>query len=172
MKYKNITMLGDNDTCRFLLEISGDNPIIMIGANPSTANESKPDKTVTNALGIAERNGFDGLILLNIYAQRATYPSGLHQECDLNLHKRNMDVVKSILKRVEHPKVLLCYGNVIIKRKYLKSCLKDILSLFPSDTSWRKMDELTVLGNPRHLSRLSLKAQMTNAEDYINNLIH
>lgn len=172
MEYKNINMIGDKDSCRFLLEIPGTNPIIMIGANPSVANESRADKTTSMAMRIAERNGFDGVILLNIYAQRATHPKALHQDCDITLHNMNMDVIKNFLRRIQYPTVLICYGNVIHERKYMKTCLRDILCIFPNNTSWRKMGNLTVCGNPRHLSRLPLNAEMTDACDYVINFLN
>ncbi len=90
MEYKNINMIGDKDSCRFLLEIPGSNPIIMIAANPSVANECQADKTTSMAMKIAERYGFDGVILLNVYAQLATHPTALHQDCDITLHNKNL----------------------------------------------------------------------------------
>lgn len=165
-------MIGDRHSCRFILEIPGTNPIIMIGANPSTANETRVDKTTSMAMKIARRNGFDGVILLNTYAQRATHPKALHQDCDITLHNKNIDAIKDVIRGIQHPTVLICCGNVILKRKYMKTCLRDILSVFPSNTSWRKMGNLTVCGNPRHLSRLPLKTEMTDACEYVLNFIN
>ena len=63
MKYENITMIGDNDKVRYLLKKEGSKPLVVIGVNPSTANDDRPDATMTRVLGIAERNGIRMLIV-------------------------------------------------------------------------------------------------------------
>ena len=41
----------------------------VIGINPSTANEEKPDRTIGRVMGFAEENGFDGFAMINLYPQ-------------------------------------------------------------------------------------------------------
>lgn len=171
MKYDNVKMIGDCDTVRFLLEIPGDNQIVIIGANPSTANESEPDRTVTMAMSIAERYNYNGVVFLNLYAQRSTNPNELDPAINQPLHAKNLEIIKSVLKRIERPSVLLCFGDLVLKRPYLTSILHEILTIFPCCTSWFKMGDLTMNGNPRHLSRLSHSTQMTNAFNYVSKII-
>ena len=47
------------------------------GLNPSTADETKDDPTVKRCINRAKRMGFDGMIMLNIFAYRSTDPQGL-----------------------------------------------------------------------------------------------
>ena len=67
MKYENVKMVGDNDKARYVLRKDGERPLIVVGLNPSTANEAKADATMARVMGIAERNGFDSFIMLNLY---------------------------------------------------------------------------------------------------------
>ena len=62
---------------RFVLELAGDHPLIAVGLNPSTANEEHPDPTVRKMIGFAERAGYDGLVILNLSSERATYKQRL-----------------------------------------------------------------------------------------------
>ena len=77
MKYENVRMTGDNDKVRYVLRKDGDRPLVVVGLNPSTANEAKADATMTRVMGIAERNGFDSFIMLNLYPQRTPTRQGL-----------------------------------------------------------------------------------------------
>lgn len=53
---------------------AGDRFVSFIGLNPSTADETKNDPTVTRCINYAKRWGFDGMYMLNIFAYRATDP--------------------------------------------------------------------------------------------------
>ena len=52
MKYENVRMTGDNDKVRYVLRKDGDRPLVVVGLNPSTANEAKADTTMTRVMGI------------------------------------------------------------------------------------------------------------------------
>lgn len=45
-----------------------------IGLNPSTADESVPDNTVTRCIRFAKGWGYDGYVMLNLFALRETDP--------------------------------------------------------------------------------------------------
>lgn len=53
------------------------NPLVFIMLNPSTADHTDDDPTIRRCLGFAEANGYDGIIVLNLYALRSTDPQGL-----------------------------------------------------------------------------------------------
>jgi len=48
--------------------------LCVIGLNPSTADETKNDPTITRCIGFAKRWGYNGLIMLNAFAFRSTCP--------------------------------------------------------------------------------------------------
>jgi hypothetical protein len=48
-------------------------PLFLVaGLNPSTADELKPDPTITRCMGFAAREGCGGLLMVNAYAWRET----------------------------------------------------------------------------------------------------
>ena len=67
--------------------------------------------------------------MLNVYPQRATNPNDMHIERDENLVQTNLWHIRDISQRYSNCDVLLAYGNLITKRKYLKICLNEILEL-------------------------------------------
>ena len=151
MKYENVKMTGDNDIVRYALRKDGEKPLVVIGLNPSTANEAKADPTMTCVMGIAERNGFDGFVMLNLYPQRATDPAGLDRELNYAMHQENLRQIMEALKDINEPTVLLAFGNSIGLRPYLKTCLRDIVAAMADKRPYYvSVGTLTNCGNPRH----------------------
>ena len=62
---------------RFLLGRNGNSELLVVGLNPSTANESSMDPTSKNIESIANQNGFDGWWLVNLYPGRYPKPQDL-----------------------------------------------------------------------------------------------
>lgn len=151
MKYENIKMIGDETTVRYVLENQSKRILYVIGINPSTANEKTPDPTMRRVMAFAENNGFDGFAMLNLYPQRSKHPWELHQErCD-ELHKNNLEAIKSLFINVQSPTILLAFGNNIGIRSYLKDCLRDIVGIIqPLCPQWKQIGNPTKWGNPRH----------------------
>ena len=83
MDYQIDKMIGDENTHRYVLASKGIKPLVVIGVNPSTANEHKPDPTIRKVMGFAERNKYDSFVMLNLYAQRSTDFKGVHRERDM-----------------------------------------------------------------------------------------
>ena len=57
---------------RFVLEQPGERMLLVVGLNPSTADETHPDPTVRKVVGFAEGGGYDGFAMLNLSSERAT----------------------------------------------------------------------------------------------------
>ncbi len=58
-------------------------PILMMTClNPSGANESKNDPTITRGIVRADRNGFGGFLMANLYAYVSTDPKALLNNID------------------------------------------------------------------------------------------
>ena len=87
--------IGDNKT-RYALIQEGQKTIFVIGLNPSTANESSPDPTMQFTMRIAEYNGYDGFIMLNLYPLRATKPKDLPKDIDIELHNQNLREIENL----------------------------------------------------------------------------
>lgn len=56
--------------------------MLFVMLNPSTADEAEDDPTVRRCLGFAKREGFGELVVVNLYAFRATNPKELKQVFD------------------------------------------------------------------------------------------
>lgn len=50
---------------------------MVVGHNPSTADEVADDRTISKCMGFARREGFGSLLMLNLCAWRDTDPNGL-----------------------------------------------------------------------------------------------
>lgn len=61
---------------------AGERPLVVIGLNPSTADETQDDPTIRRCIGYAKRWGFGSLVMLNLFALRSTDPKKLRQADD------------------------------------------------------------------------------------------
>lgn len=52
-------------------------PLIFVMLNPSTADAMQDDPTIRKCIGFAQRLGYGGIEVLNLYAYRATKPADL-----------------------------------------------------------------------------------------------
>jgi len=116
-------MIGDEETHRYVLASRCTKPLVVIGVNPSTANEKHPDPTVRKVMGFAELNSYDGFVMLNLYAQRSTNFKGVHNKRDEILHQNNLDAIKEFFKTYNDLDVLVAWGNLIYN---LKSATKPL----------------------------------------------
>lgn len=115
---------------RYILGTRGENPLICIGINPSTAEPDNLDNTLKSVERIALGNGFDSFIMFNVYAQRATSPKDMEKELNKHLHSENMkafDYVLSLSKNT--PCVWAAWGTIIKERDYLVDCVLDMIEI-------------------------------------------
>lgn len=166
---------SNNDLERYILGKSGQRPLIVIGLNPSIASDKTPDMTMKKIIGFAEQNQHDSFIMINLYPQRTTYPSNLHETLNSNLHKKNIDHVVELFKNYSNAVILAAWGSNILIRPFLKNCLSEIVSSTSSlETRWLKIGDLTKdgHGHPRHPSRVSYEVGLTDfdIEDYQSKL--
>ena len=136
---------------RYVLGTRGDNPLICIGVNPSTAAPDHLDPTLQSVKRIAMHNGYDSFIMLNVYAQRATSPKLMDLTCHESLHKENLEALRYALKISKSPALWAAWGNIIEVRPYLKCCLEDMIVLAQDYCpQWYYCRRLSKLGHPHH----------------------
>jgi hypothetical protein len=124
--------------------------VCFVGLNPSTADETRNDPTVSRCIRYAERWGFGGMYMMNLFAYRSTDPAKLY-ECDepiglendhyLNIisaaagitvaawgfHGTYMDRGAQVIKLLKSPHYLaLTKGRQPRHPLYLKSSLEPI----------------------------------------------
>jgi len=149
---ENIYEYSKEENTRYSLGIKGENTLFCIGVNPSIATPKQYDRTIKKLEKIAELNGYDSWLMLNIYPQIATDPNDL--DCNINndYHEKNLQIIKKYINK--NSNILCGWGNLITKRKYLKNCLKDIYEILNKyNNNYLKINDFTVKGNPRHISR-------------------
>ena len=139
---------------RYILGTRGQNPLICIGVNPSTAAPDDLDNTLKSVSRIAEGNGFDSWIMFNVYAQRATRPEDMDRELNPELHRANMAAFEYILQNVAQglrPAVWAAWGTIIEKRPYLPGCVRDMVALGRRyDARWLCAGKRSAKGHPHH----------------------
>jgi hypothetical protein len=174
MKYEPTIYRNNSDnSCRFALGTEGNKTLIVIGINPSTADDRTPDQTIKKVIGFVERNGFDSFIMLNIYPQRTPYPDDLHKNMDLDIHNRNLKCISGVLDIHKNATILAAWSGSILVRNYLKECLMGIFeSTKKFDVKWRKLGEYTKSGHPRHPLYAPYSLTLTDFEidNYIEKL--
>lgn len=60
----------------------GDDFVLIVGLNPSTADHRQDDPTIRRCMGFARDWGYSGLCVANLFAFRATYPQDLKAAAD------------------------------------------------------------------------------------------
>ena len=137
---------------RYILGTRGERPLICIGINPSTAEPDNLDNTLKSVERIALGNGYDSFIMFNVYAQRATDPDDMERECNPALHAENMKAFEYVLKLSKsEPSVWVAWGNIIEKRRYLPSCVKDMIALGERyGARWYSAGAISKKGHPHH----------------------
>ena len=136
---------------RYILGTRGKRPLICIGINPSTAEPDHLDNTLKSVERIALGNGFDSFIMFNVYAQRATDPDAMEKQCNLRLHKENLEAFRYVLSISEKPAVWAAWGAIIEKRAYLADCVRDMVAAGEAyGARWYCAGAITKKGHPHH----------------------
>ena len=82
-------------------------PMVCIGLNPSTADETLNDPTIRRCIGFAKRDGFGGLVMLNLFGLRSTDPSALYTHPD----PEGPGNYETIRQYRHYSCVVACWGN-------------------------------------------------------------
>lgn len=157
---------------RFTLEQAGKKMLFVIGLNPSTADEEQADRTMSKVMQFAEKNHYDGYVMLNLSAQRATDPDNLDREPNEAMHQLNLKKIAELSERYPEADILLAFGNGIGRRRYLRTYFQDIYHILQQHHHAWKYIALTKYGHPRHPLYLSLKFsfQPFDIETYLGSL--
>ena len=157
---------------RYILGTRGENPLICIGINPSTAEPDNLDNTLKSVERIALGNGFDSFIMFNVYAQRATDPDAMEKVCNPLLHKENLEAFRYVLSISKQPAVWAAWGAIIEKRGYLADCVEDMVAIGQSyGAKWYCAGAITKKGHPHHPLYLRKDEKLTDfdVESYLKN---
>ncbi len=152
----NLCIENTKQTARFLLGNSGRKNLLVVGLNPSTAHATQSDTTMTKMIKFAQMHTYDGVIMANLYPQRATLPDNLHQRINKKLHQSNIEHIEKIISNHHIETAILAWGNGIKTRRYLTQCFLDIkLILLKYHIKIQSIGSPSKKGHPKHPSRLS-----------------
>ena len=158
---------------RYILGTRGKNPLICVGINPSTARPDALDNTLKSVERIALGNGFDSFIMFNVYAQRATSPDDMEENCKPALHRENLEAFRYVLSISDKPAVWAAWGAIIEKRRYLPDCVRDMLQAGEEfGAQWYCAGAITKKGHPHHplYLRKDEKLKPFDVQNYLTNL--
>ena len=118
---------------------TGSTRVMIVGLNPSTADADSDDPTIRRCVGFARSNGFDGLLVTNLFAARSTSPAAL-LEMDDPVGPENDHWIGRLTRRAT--KVVIAWGN----GGRLKRRDEEVLKVLAGSYCFGK----TQLGAPRH----------------------
>lgn len=159
---------------RYILGTIGENPLICIGINPSTAKPDDLDNTLKSVERAAEFNGYDSFIMFNVYAQRATKPEDMDESFNSFLHRENMDAFRYVLSLYgtnKTPAVWAAWGTIIEKRPYLIKCVSDMVKIGNEyGAEWFTVGKKSKIGHPHHPLYLKngLPTECFDVDKYLN----
>ena len=135
---------------RYILGTRGQNPLICIGVNPSTAAPDDLDNTLKSVARIAAGNGFDSWIMFNVYPQRATDPNDMDRSPDRALCDENLLWLRAVLAQTQ-PTMWAAWGTLIEKRDYLPGLMREMVALTrEKDIPWVTFGKRSKKGHPHH----------------------
>jgi hypothetical protein len=70
--------------------------------------------------------------MFNVYAQRATNPKDMDSAVNEFLHRENMKAFRYVMEMYgegRKPSIWAAWGTIIETRKYLPSCVRDMISI-------------------------------------------
>ena len=136
---------------RYLLGTRGENPLICVGINPSTARPDALDNTLKSVQRIALGNGYDSFLMFNVYAQRATSPDDMEKALNPRLHRENLEAFRYLLSLSPNPAVWAAWGAIIEKRPYLPGCVRDLVAAGEErGARWLRAGAISRKGHPHH----------------------
>lgn len=116
--------------------------VMFIGLNPSTADERINDPTVRRCMGFAERWGYSGMFMCNVFTLVSTDPKKLNTEVPITTGAHL--AMKVIRNKCE--KAIACWGNLVTQVRAGEGQIERIVN----DLSPLHCLGMTKQGYPRH----------------------
>lgn len=149
--------LGHNSTAA--------NPLVVIGMNPSHANERTADETVNRVIAASIQLGYDGWAMFNLYPERASSPKRL-QAFDQKLSDENCAVLKRFIQRHKVSEIFGAWGN--LPNSTIRHAKPDVrATLLSLGTHVFYFGNLTTNGEPRHMTPRGPKLDLTGPKQYL-----
>ena len=184
---------------RYVLWNKGENKepektLIVVGVNPSKATPEELDRTVDKMFKIAQNNGYDSVMVLNLYPQRATDPEDMDEVKNDILYNENLKAFRWAFSKARD--VWVAWGNIVNTRRYLQEAILDIFAGITycgknrgieeairdwdrglkktgtRDLNWKKLGKITKKGHPRHplYQKIDLELSYFDMDNYVDEL--
>ncbi len=140
--------LSPCETWRYWLTRTWDDaapPLVIVGLNPSTADANLDDPTIRRCMAFARREGHGGLVMLNLFAFRATDPKNL-KACGSPARAVGPDNTATIWARVYRQRVVCAWGAHGGLWNRDREVLRDLRRLASSVLAFGKTKD----GHPKH----------------------
>lgn len=85
-------------------------PLVFVMLNPSTADAETDDPTIRKCIGFAQRTGFGGIVVVNLFAWRATDPRDMLAAWNRGENVVGRDNVSTITSVVRGRVTVLAWG--------------------------------------------------------------
>ena len=149
---------------RYLLAKKGENNLLVVGLNPSTADAETSDPTIGNIDRVAGNNGYDGWLLVNLYPKRKSNPADLELKEENEVFWYNLHLIKHLLDRDQFriKDAWLAWGDGVdtLNRPYLKQAAGYLYkNLLLHDLHYYSIGR-TGKANPRHPSPQSINCYL------------
>lgn len=146
---------SDCGNFRYSLRIVWDDDLpllVVIGLNPSVANQHRDDPTVRRWKAYAKAWGYGGIVILNLFAFINTNPKGLLVVPNPVGPLNSVFFLKSQIANTDYRWALACWGNVHKTLKWREAIVKRELTQHPCKL---KCLGTTLDGSPKHVLRLA-----------------
>lgn len=141
------------ESSRYYIKTKGEKSIICIGLNPSTADMERSDLTINRIEEFAKQNGYDSIIMLNLYPLRESNPSKLPIAKDPIIYAKNIAKIKEVIAESTDKKVLIATGEDILERTYFLDAIDKLIEFGDEhNVKWYCVGT-TAAGLPKHPSR-------------------
>ncbi|THB78296.1 MAG: DUF1643 domain-containing protein [Desulfobulbaceae bacterium] len=159
----NIYESSPDNSARFLLGKKGSPSIMVIGLNPSIADQQTSDITASKIERIAALNGYKGFVIANLYPLRSTQPDNLPHSADMGLIEDNVKRIRQFCEEQGYNQFWAAWGTNIVKRDYLQDSFLRLDELVKNlQGRWISYGALLKFGHPRHPSRASYSSGFNN----------
>lgn len=110
-------ILSPSETFRYVLwrRWSSRPLLVFIMLNPSTADALRNDPTIRKCIGFARRFGFGGIVVVNLFAYRATDPNDLRKAGWLTGGDENMLAIGQALRYAGNRGAICAWGANVRK---------------------------------------------------------
>lgn len=156
--------VSDDERYRYVLwrrwdAVSNGGLCAWVMLNPSTATEEDPDPTITKCMGFSRRWGHSGLVVVNLFALRATNPKVLTKSQDPGgVH--NAAFQRLVLDSPEVKRIVLAWGN----DGALQAADESFMVMHAERELWclrpPGKEALTSDGAPRHPGRIAYSSEL------------